>query len=185
MNIKAWTVQQSTIAYVKKWMKVKEEICLLPDGRILNPYIVIDVPSFCNVFMVTDNEEIVMVKQYRHAAGIISLELPGGMIESGEDPMVAAKREMEEETGYQSSQFELLYSIHPNPPLENNYAFFYLATEVKLTGNTGYDQFEDIEIILLSKEAFMEMILEKTFTHGAQVGAMYAAAIKLGWLQKG
>lgn len=184
MDIKAWKVQQSTIAYAKKWMKVKEEICLLPDGRMLNPYIVIDVPSFCNVFMVTDNEEIVLVKQYRHAAGIISLELPGGMVESGEDPMVAAKREMEEETGYQSSHFELLYSVHPNPPLENNYAFFYLATGVQLTGNTAYDQFEDIEIVILTKATFMEMILQKTFTHGAQVGAMYAAAIKLGWLRE-
>ncbi|MBT9484842.1 NUDIX hydrolase [Sediminibacterium sp.] len=182
--IKPWTVQQSTVVYAKKWMKIKEEICQLPDGQIINPYFVIDVPDFCNVVMVTTQDEIVMVEQYRHAAGIISLELPGGMIEPGEDPMLAAKREMEEETGYQSNHFELLYTIHPNPPLENNQAHFYLATQLTLTGNTSFDQYEDIKLVLVNKHDFMNKLLQNSFTHGAQVGAMFAAAVKLGWLKQ-
>jgi ADP-ribose pyrophosphatase len=182
-QIKPWLVQQSTIVYSQKWMKVKEEVCLLPDGQTINPYFVIDVPDFCNVVMVTNQDEIVMVQQYRHAAGIISLELPGGMIEPGEDPMVAAKREMEEETGYQANQFDLLYSIHPNPPLENNRAHFYLATQLTLTGKTAFDQYEDIKLVLIKKQAFLDQLLQNSFTHGAQVGAMFAAAIRLGWLK--
>jgi 8-oxo-dGTP pyrophosphatase MutT (NUDIX family) len=174
-QIKPWTIQQSTIVYSKKWMQIKEEICQLPDGQIINPYFVIDVPNFCNVVMVTNQDEIVMVEQYRHAAGIISLELPGGMVEPGEDPMLAAKREMEEETGYQSNHFELLYTIHPNPPLENNQA--------TLTGNTLFDQYEDINLVLVPKQEFLNKLLQNSFTHGAQVGAMFAAAIKLGWLK--
>ncbi|HLD52252.1 MAG TPA: NUDIX hydrolase [Sediminibacterium sp.] len=181
--IKPWTVQQSTVVYAKKWMQIKEEICQLPDGQIINPYFVIEVPDFCNVVMVTAQDEIVMVEQYRHAAGIISLELPGGMIEPGEDPMLAAKREMEEETGYQSNHFELLYSIYPNPPLENNRAHFYLATQLTLTGNTSFDQYEDIKLVLVNKHDFMNKLLQNSFTHGAQVGAMFAAAVKLGWLK--
>jgi len=172
--IKPWTVQQSTVVYAKKWMQIKEEICQLPDGQIINPYFVIEVPDFCNVVMVTAQDEIVMVEQYRHAAGIISLELPGGMIEPGEDPMLAAKREMEEETGYQSN---------PNPPLENNRAHFYLATQLTLTGNTSFDQYEDIKLVLVNKHDFMNKLLQNSFTHGAQVGAMFAAAVKLGWLK--
>ncbi|WP_439506369.1 NUDIX hydrolase [Sediminibacterium sp.] len=182
-DIKQWSVLQSNIGYTKKWLKIKEDICQLPDGRIIDPYIVIDVPNFCNIFMVTPSEEIVMVKQYRHAAGIITIELPGGMIESNEDPMVAAKREMEEETGYQTDEFELLYSVHPNPPLESNYAYFYLAKAVQPKGKTAYDPYEDIEIVLVPKEDFMKQLLAHSFKHGAQIGAMYAAAIKLGWLK--
>lgn len=181
--IKPWTVQQSTVVYTKKWMRIMEEVCQLPDGQIINPYFIIEVPDFCNVIMVTTQDEIVMVEQYRHAAGIVSLELPGGMIEPGEDPMLAAKREMEEETGYQSNHFELLYSIYPNPPLENNQAHFYLATQVTLTGNTSFDQYEDIKLVLVSKNDFINKLLQNAFTHGAQVGAMFAAAIKLGWLK--
>ncbi len=182
-SIKPWIVQQSTIVYAKKWMQIKEEVCELPDGQIIDPYFVIAVPDFCNVVMVTNQDELVMVEQYRHAAGIVSLELPGGMIEPGEDPMVAAKREMEEETGYQSNHFELLYSIYPNPPLENNQAHFYLATQLTPTGKTSFDQYEDINLVLVHKDEFLHKLLQNSFTHGAQVGAMYAAAIKLGWLK--
>ncbi len=182
-GIKPWSIHQSRIGYAKKWLGVQEEACQLPDGRIIDPYLIIKVPDFCNIFMVTPKEEIVMVKQYRHAAGIITLELPGGMIEANEDPMIAAKREMVEETGYQTDQFELLYSVHPNPPLESNYAYFYLAIAVESTGKTAYDPFEDIEIVLVPKEDFMQQLLAHSFKHGAQVGAMYAAAIQLGWLK--
>jgi 8-oxo-dGTP pyrophosphatase MutT (NUDIX family) len=182
-QIKPWMVQQSTIVYAKKWLKVKEDKCLLPDGKIIHPYFVIDVPNFCNIVMVTNQDEIVMVEQYRHAAGIVSLELPGGMVEPGEDPILAAKREMEEETGYQSNHFELLYSIHPNPPLENNRAYFYLATQLTLTGKTAFDQYEDIKLVLVKKQDFIHRLLNNSFTHGVQVGAMFAAAMRLGWLK--
>lgn len=179
----SWKTLQSTITYTKKWLAIQEDICALPDGRIIDPYIIIQVPSFCNVFMVTSNDQVVMVKQYRHAAGIETLELPGGMIEPNEDPAVAAMREMTEETGYSSEHFELLFSVHPNPPLENNRAFFYLATNVQLTRQTEYDVFEDMEIVLVHKTDFINKLLANDFKHGTQIGAMYSAAIKLGWFQ--
>lgn len=177
-----WRVLSSAITYQKKWMQVKEEACELPDGRVLAPYIIISVPDFCNVVMVTAAEQVVMVKQYRHAAGIVSVELPGGMIDKDEDPLTAVKREMEEETGYTSDEVELLFTVHPNPPLESNRAWFYLAKNVHLTKPTAYDAYEDIALVLLSKAEFMELLLKHGFTHGTQSGAMYAAAIQLGWL---
>ena len=180
----SWKTIQSTITYTKKWLAIQEDICALPDGRIIDPYIVIQVPSFCNVFMVTANEEVVMVKQYRHAAGIETLELPGGMIEQHEDPRLAAIREMTEETGYSTEHIDLLFSVNPNPPLENNRAYFYLATNVQSNRPTNYDAFEDMDIVLLSKTDFMQKLLAHEFKHGTQIGAMYAAAIQLGWLQK-
>lgn len=180
--VKSWEVLSSEIVYQKKWLQVKEERCKLPDGRVLDPYIIINVPSFCNVFIVTEQDEIVLVKQYRHAAGIISLELPGGMIDNGEDPLTAIIREMREETGYTSADVSLLYTIHPNPPLENNKAWFYLAKNAKQTQSISLDAFEDIELVLIPKKDFIQKLLNHEFTHGAQTGAMYAAAIQLGWL---
>lgn len=180
--VKSWEILSSEIVYQKKWLQVKEERCKLPDGRILSPYIIIDVPSFCNIFIVTEQEEIVLVKQYRHAARIISLELPGGMIDNGEDPLTAVIREMREETGYTAEDVSLLYTIHPNPPLENNKAWFYLAKNAKQTQSIALDAFEDIELVLVPKKEFIQKLLNHEFTHGAQTGAMYAAAIQLGWL---
>jgi 8-oxo-dGTP pyrophosphatase MutT (NUDIX family) len=180
--IQEWEKLSSEIVYQKKWMKIKEEACKLPNGQIIDPYIIVDVPGFCNVFVVTEAEEVILVKQYRHAAGIISIEMPGGMIDEGEDPMIAAAREMQEETGYSSNDITLLYTISPNPPLESNRAWFYLAKNAVQVHATALDQYEDIELIKLSKKEFMQCLLNNEFTHGIQLGAMFAAAIQLGWL---
>lgn len=180
--INKWNLLSAEIKYQKKWLTVYEQEVQLPDGRILSPYLVIHVPSFCNVFIVTEKEEVVLVKQYRQAAGIVSIELPGGMVDPGEEPMNAALREMEEETGFSTNDMELLYTIHPNPPLENNQAWFYLAKNAKQVKNIQLDPFEDIELLKFSKQQFMEMLLTHSFTHGSQIGAMYAAVCKLGWL---
>jgi 8-oxo-dGTP pyrophosphatase MutT (NUDIX family) len=180
--IQQWEKLSSEIVYQKKWMKIREESCKLPDGQIIDPYIIVDVPNFCNVFVVTPDEEVIMVKQYRHAAGIISTEMPGGMIDDGEDPMIAAAREMQEETGYTSKEISLLFTISPNPPLESNRAWFFLARNAVQNHAVALDQFEDIELVKYSKKEFMQCLLNNEFTHGIQLGAMFAAAIQLGWL---
>jgi 8-oxo-dGTP pyrophosphatase MutT (NUDIX family) len=179
---KPWELLSSEIVYEKKWLKLKEDACRLPDGRVLSPYLVVDVPGFCNVFVVTEQEEVVLVKQYRHAGGIVSVEMPGGMVDPGEDPGVTVLRELREETGYSSDQVELLYTMHPNPPLESNKAWFYLARNAKPNQTIALDPFEDIQVVLVPKAEFMRMLLNHEFTHGLQMGGMYAAAVKLGWL---
>lgn len=182
-NNRKWTILETKQAYQKKWLTVTEDRCQLPDGAIIDPYLSISVPDFCNIIMVTPQEEVVLVRQYRHAAGIISLELPGGMIEPGEDPEVAALREMEEETGFQTKDFQFLYKIHPNPPLESNLAYFYLAKNVEPTGTVALDPFEDIDLVFLHRDAFMQKLLHHEFQHGVQLSAMYSAALALGWLK--
>ncbi|WP_457836058.1 NUDIX hydrolase, partial [Staphylococcus aureus] len=84
---KPWKTLSSIVTYRKKWLQIREEACELPDGRVLDPYIIIDIPSFCNIVIVTAKEEVVLVKQFRHAVGIESIELPGGMIDKGEEPI--------------------------------------------------------------------------------------------------
>jgi|LakMenEpi03Aug12_release.lakeMendotaPanAssembly.Ray.scaffolds.fasta_scaffold00409_49 ADP-ribose pyrophosphatase len=180
--IQKWEKLSSEIVYKKKWMNIKEEACKLPDGQIIDSYIIVDVPHFCNVFVVTAADEVIMVKQYRHAAGMVSIEMPGGMIDEGEDPMVAARREMQEETGYTSEEMSLLYAISTNPALESNRAWFFLAKNAVHNQATALDQYEDIELIKYTKSAFMQCLLNNEFTHGIQLGAMFAAAIELGWL---
>ena len=178
-----WSILESKQGYQKKWLTVTEDRCLLPDGAIIDPYLSIAVPDFCNIIMVTPEEEVILVRQYRHAARIVSLELPGGMIEPGEDPAIAAKREMEEETGFQTNDFQFLYKIHPNPPLESNLAYFYIAKNALPTGKVALDPFEDIELVFLHREAFMQKLLHHEFQHGVQLSAMYAAALSLGWIK--
>jgi ADP-ribose pyrophosphatase len=183
MSDRHWTTLSSQVAYTKKWISVREEAVALPDGRVLDPYIIIDIPSFCNVLVVTPADEVVMVKQFRHAAGVETLEMPGGMMEPGEDPALAAAREVLEETGYACPQLEALYDMAPNPPLENNRAWFYVARGAVWQRAPQYDAFEDIQVVHLPRATFLDNLLQGKFNHGTQIGALYAGAVRLGWLK--
>jgi ADP-ribose pyrophosphatase len=179
-----WKLLSSENVYHDRWFKARADRCEFPDGRIIEPYYVLEIPDWCNTIVVTEKEEVVLVRQYRYAYGQTTLELPGGIMEPGEDPLSAAKREMEEETGFTSGEMELLVSVSPNPALQNNRAFFFLARNaVQKADTVNSDAFEDIDIILLTKAEFIGLIKANGMQHGVQLGPVYAAMVRLGWLQ--
>ncbi len=177
-----WKLLESKDVYRNRWLKVRSDMCELPDGRIMEPYFVIEVPDWTNMVIITKDENIVLVKQYRHALGTTTLELPGGILEQGELPMSSAIREMQEETGYVSNEVEFLMKISPNPALNNNTAYFFLATNAEKLTHTNFDPFEDIIIETYSKDALKILLEEGKLQHGVQQGAIYKALIRLKWL---
>jgi ADP-ribose pyrophosphatase len=181
-QIQNWKTLDSKYAYQHNWFGVRVDKCELPDGRIMEPYYIVEIPDWCNVIVATDKEELIMVQQYRYAAGIITIEPPGGIIEKYEQPIDAAIREMQEETGYISDQIDFLCEIYPNPALQKTKAFFYLARNARKAANAKLDEFEDLNTVTLSKQKVLGMLAESQFKHAAQTGALYKAVIQLGWL---
>jgi 8-oxo-dGTP pyrophosphatase MutT (NUDIX family) len=177
-----WKMLESKYVYRDRWLQVRADKCELPDGRILEPYYVIEVPDWTNMVVITKDERIVLVKQYRHALGTTTLELPGGILEKGELPMASAIREMQEETGYVSGDVEFLMQISPNPALNNNTAYFFLARNAEKLSNTNFDPYEEIIIETYSKEELKLLLNEGKLQHGVQQGAIYQAMLKLEWL---
>ena len=177
-----WKMLSSEYVYTDRWFKARADSCEFPDGRIIKPYYVVELPDWCNTVIVTPEERIILVRQYRYPADKTTYELPGGVIEKGEEPIDAAKREMEEETGYVSDDVTFLMELSPNPAINNNTAYFFLARNAVLTGKTGFDPFEDMDTVSFSKEEIREMINENKIQHGVQIGPLYAAMVKLGWL---
>lgn len=122
----SWKKLDSRYVYDDRWFKARADKCEFPDGRIIEPYYVVELPNWCNTIVVTKDDRMVLVRQYRYPVNQTTLELPGGVIEKGEEPKAAAKREMEEETGHTSDDLEFLMQLAPNPAINDNTLIFFL-----------------------------------------------------------
>ncbi|MCW5904872.1 MAG: NUDIX hydrolase [Chitinophagaceae bacterium] len=177
-----WTIINSKYVYKDRWFIARADSCKMPDGRIVEPYYVLEFPNWCNVVVITDDEKLVMVRQYRHAINKTTIELPGGVIDKNETPEQAAVREVLEETGYQINNLQFLYRTAPNPAINNNWAYLFLAKADKKIAAQNFDPYEDMDILLIDRKEILNMIHNSEIIHGVQIGAIYAAFNLLGWL---
>ncbi|MGA2478458.1 MAG: NUDIX hydrolase [Spirochaetia bacterium] len=96
-------------------------------------------------------EILLMVRQYRHGAEIITTEFPAGLVDPGEEPLAAAARELEEETGYRAGRMTLLGRVRPNPAFMNNWFSTYLAEDLVRVGDLSLDDTEELQPLTLSR----------------------------------
>jgi len=109
--------------------------------------VVLDCPAWVNVVPVTAAGNVVLIRQYRHGIREVTLEIPGGVVEAGEAPAAAAARELGEETGYAAQAIRPLARVLPNPAVQNNYLYLYVAEGCRRSGPPRPDRFEDIEVL--------------------------------------
>jgi ADP-ribose pyrophosphatase len=130
--------------------------------------------DWCNVIAITPDDEIVLVWQYRFGSDALSLEIPGGVIDTGEAPEHAALRELLEETGYQAERATPLLVIEPNPAIQNNRCYTFVAEGARLTATTRFDPMEEIETALLPASRIPELLDSGQVTHSLVQGALEA-----------
>ena len=128
--------------------------------------------DWCNVIARTPKDEIVMIWQYRFGTDELSLEIPGGVIDPGEEPMAAAKRELLEETGYGAQSFTHLASIAANPAIQSNWVHTYVAEGAVPSGSTNFDDLEECELCLVPLDAVPQLLDDGTLTHALVVSAL-------------
>jgi ADP-ribose pyrophosphatase len=136
---------------------------------------VIEAPDWVNVVALTRGpvaEQVVLVRQFRFGVWAPTLEIPGGMVDEGEDPSTAAARELEEETGYRPGSLERIGLSHPNPALFGNRLHSYLARECVRVHDGHQDDGEDIEVELVTREQLKSLVFEGAITHSLVLAAL-------------
>lgn len=133
---------------------------------------VLDVPEWVNVVALTPERRVVIVRQYRFGTGRVTLEIPGGVIDLGEEPEAAARRELVEETGYTAARWTSLGPVEPNPAFQNNLCHHYLAEEARRTHELELDPGEDIVVDTLSVEQVLAAVRDGTIRHSLVVSAL-------------
>jgi ADP-ribose pyrophosphatase len=129
------------------YFSLRSDRLQLPDGGVKDPYYVLERPDAAIVFPLTADGEVVLVRQYRPPLGRVELGLPAGLVEDGERPEEAARRELSEETGHTGGDWELLGSLASSPSLKDNWAYLFLARDVEETTAPNPDEHELVEVV--------------------------------------
>ena len=155
-------------------------------------FIVIDAPDWAVVAAVTPLGELVLVQQFRFGVQTLSLELPGGVIEAGEEPAAAAARELAEETGFVGAAPVVLGVVHPNPAIQSNRAHLILIADVERTQQTAWDVDEELGLQCLPVPEVMRRARAGEITHALMLNALFLLepwwaeqAAKRGWARVG
>lgn len=165
------TLHQTYLSNNLPYHRSRQDRVRLPNGHEFT-YDVEEYPDWVNGLVLTGDRQVVLVSQYRHAVGDFFLEIPGGMVESGEKPESAIIREVWEETGYRSPDAPLLLGrFYPNPATNTNAVTSYLFLNAYDSGSQNLDTDEDITLHIMPLEEYGHLI------HTGQAPQMFSAFV--------
>jgi ADP-ribose diphosphatase len=146
--LKIWERISSELAHSSHVFDLKVERRISPlTGKHVST-VVLESSDWVNIVALTADERVVLVRQYRFGTEEVGLEIPGGLIDPGETPLEAARRELREETGYEGESWTSLGAIAPNPAIHRNRLYTFLAEGCRCVGEQHCDPTEDIEVEL-------------------------------------
>ena len=155
------------------WLTARRDKVQLPNGKINDAYYCLEYPDWINVIAETTDGQLILEKQYRHALGIVSTEICGGVVEQGETPLHAAQRELREETGFGGGVWREFMVLSPNPSTSNNYCHTFLAKGVTKVSGQSLDEFENLSYFLKSKSEVLQMLKQGQFVQALMAAPLW------------
>jgi ADP-ribose pyrophosphatase len=169
-----WQILKDREVYAAPpWITVHRQQLRLPNGRIVEDYHQIDLRDYVIIVAQTPDGKYLIERQYKHGVGKVSLLLPGGVIEDGEEPLPAAKRELLEETGYEADEWRGMGVYVSNANYGCGRAHVFIARNARKVAEPHSGDLEDMEILLMDSSELIEAIRAGEMT---VVGAVAAVA---------
>ncbi len=168
-----WEVLSSERDQSYRVFSLRTDLARSPRTGKVHPFFILESSSWVNVIPITPNNEVVLVRQYRHGIQDLTLEIPGGVVDGDDTPGSTAERELLEETGYRPEKMTLLGYVHPNPAIQNNRCYTYVAQGSFRAGGQALDDQEDIEVILKPLGRIPSLIRDGNITHALVLAAFY------------
>jgi ADP-ribose diphosphatase len=178
-TLHTWERLASEIAYACRIFSIRRDRSRFSRDQAEHDFHVLESTDWVNIIPITRAADVVMVRQFRHGIRDCTLEIPGGMVDAADpSPLVAARREMIEESGYDSDRVEGLGSIHPNPAIQNNHCHSFVAYDVESRHDTHFDTTEETEVVLVPLARIPDLIRAGEITHALVVVAFHWLALK-------
>jgi ADP-ribose pyrophosphatase len=174
-----WERLGSEMLLANRYFSLRSDRLQLPDGGIKDPYFVLERPDAAIIVPITESNEVVLVRQYRPPLEMMELGLPAGLVEEGERPEEAARRELAEETGYTGGEWEPLGSLASSPSLKDNWAYLFLARGVEETAAPDPDEHELVEVVRVPLEDLRGLVHSGKIVSSSGVAAVMLALERL------
>jgi ADP-ribose pyrophosphatase len=182
-NLQKWKILTSNMIIDHHWCKVRQDEIELPNGEIIDDYFISIKPDVALILPITNQQEIIFVRQYRHAVGEFFLELPAGNFNpTKESAETAAIRELREETGYVAQNLQKIGTLYDKPSKDTNQIHLFLAENAVKVGEQNLDMTEEIEIVLIPIKSVLDKIAQGEISVAGTVAALF---LGLNFLKQG
>jgi ADP-ribose pyrophosphatase len=174
-----WKTLSSKYLSKHIYFTAREDRCEMPDGTIVDPYFVVELPTSVCALALTERNEAILLQQYRHPLKETIIEIPGGFVDKGESSDTGIARELLEETGYEFRDIYFVARVAANPGVLDNYTDLYLATGGKKVASQKLDHSEEIELKLVPLDEVREMLMRNEFKQAMHAACLFYAFNKL------
>ncbi|HEY0128662.1 MAG TPA: NUDIX hydrolase [Rubrobacteraceae bacterium] len=175
----AWERLRSERLLETPYFALRSDKLRLPGGAVKDPYYVVERPDAAIIFPLTGEGEAVLVRQYRPPLERMELGLPAGLVDEGEKPEAAARRELLEETGYSGGEWEPLGALASSPSLKDNWAYLFLARGVEEMAPPDPDEHELVETVRVPVGELLGLIRAGEIVSSSGVAAVMLALERL------